>query len=103
MVFCVQLNHQPHVFLYVCNFYPSAVTIMHIKPTGYHHVTTATTAIVETPLDSRAQPVATEHAVPSSTQFGTLSFVIGMCTDVFEAQTSISAYTIITQKSNHGQ
>ena len=85
---------------------------MHIKPTGYHHVTTATTAlvetpyktaIVETPLDSRAQPVATEHAVPSSTQFSTLSFVIGMCTDVFEAQTSISG--IIHNyhpKSNYG-
>ena len=28
--------------------------------------TTITTAIVETPLDSRALPVATEHAVPST-------------------------------------
>ena len=99
MVFCVQLNHQPHVFICVCNLYPSAATSTHIKPTGYHHVTTATTTIVETPLDSRAQPVATEHAVPSSTQFSTLSFVIGMCTDVFEAQTSISAYTTITQRA----
>ena len=89
MVFCVQLNHQPHVFIFIKNFYPSAATIMHIKPTRYHHVTTATTAIVETPLDSRAQPVTIEHAVPSSTQFSTLSFVISMCIDVFEAQTSI--------------
>ena len=99
MVFCVQLNHQPHVFICIKNFYPSAATIMHIKPTGYHHVTTVTTAIVKTLLDSRAQPVATEHAVPSSTQFSTLSFVIGMCTDVFEAQTSVSAYTTITQRA----
>ena len=41
--------------------------------------TATTTAIVRKPLDSRAQPVATEHAKPSSTQFSTLSFVIGMC------------------------
>ena len=63
-------------------------------------MTTATTATtVETPLDSRAQSVPTEHEVPTSTQFSTLSFVIGMCTDVFEAQTSISAYTTITQRA----
>ena len=62
-------------------------------------MTTATTAIVETTLDSRAQPVATEHAVPSSTQFSTLSFVIGMCTDVFKAQTSISAYTVSPKRA----
>ena len=33
----------------------------------YNHTTTPTT-IVETPLDSRGQPVAIEHVIPTSTQ-----------------------------------
>ena len=66
-----------YLYIPVCNFYPSAATIPHIKPTGYYHVTTATTAIVETPLDSRAQPVATEHAVPPTLPQAHLPLVIG--------------------------
>ena len=68
----------------------------------YHHTTTstATTAIPKTTLDSRAQPVATEHAVPTSTQFSTLSFV--MCTVVYEAQTSIGVYTISPKRAAMG-
>ena len=48
-------------------FYLAAATTTHIKPTMYNHTTTPTTIVV-TLLDSRAQPVATEHAIPTSTQ-----------------------------------
>ena len=48
-------------------FYLAAATTTHIKPTMYNHTTTPTT-IVETPLDSRGQPVAIEHVIPTSTQ-----------------------------------
>ena len=47
--------------------YLAAATTTHIEPTMYNHTTTPTT-IVETPLYSRGQPVATEHAIPTSTQ-----------------------------------
>ena len=50
-----------------------------ITTTATTATTATTTAIVRKSLDSRAQPVATEHAKPSSTQFSILSFVIGMC------------------------
>ena len=56
-------------------FHLAVATTTHIKPTIHHHMTTPT-AIVETTLDSRAQPVATEHAIPTSTQ-SYLSLVIG--------------------------
>ena len=55
--------------------YLAAATTTHIKPTAYHHMTTTSTAIVETPLDSRAQPVATENAIPSTESH--LPLVIG--------------------------
>ena len=44
----------------------------------YHTMhTTTSTAVVEIPLDSTAQPVATEHAVPSSLPQVQLPLVIG--------------------------
>ena len=57
-------------------------------PTMYQHMPTATTetttatnttstAVVATPLDSRAQPVATEHAVPSSLPQGHHPLAVG--------------------------
>ena len=88
-----------YLYVSVCNIYPSAATIPHIEPTGYHYVITATTAILKTPLESRAQPVATEHAAPSSTQFSTLSFVIGMCKDL---RLPLVAYTISPKRATMG-
>ena len=52
------------------NYIFTSATTTHVIPTMYHHTTT--TAIVE----SRAQPVATEHAIPTSTQTH-LPLVIG--------------------------
>ena len=71
-----------------CNCVPFAATTTHVNPTMYQHTTTATatttttttnitTAIVETPLDSRAQPVATEHAVPSTLPQGQHPLAVG--------------------------
>ena len=48
-------------------FHLAAATTTHVKPTMYNHTTTPT-VIVETSLDSRGQPVATDRAIPTSTQ-----------------------------------
>ena len=85
-----------------CNFIFAAATTTLVKPTMYHHMTTST-AIVETTLHSTTQPVATEHAIPTSTQ-SHLPLVIGknqlpqycyyyrVCTH--RVQTPISAYMV---------
>ena len=63
-------------FIYIFFFLASLTT--HAEPTFYYITITATSAVVEPTLDSRAQPVATEHAVPlTSTQFSS-SLVAGM-------------------------
>ena len=83
-------------------FYLAAATTTHVIPTLYYHTTTST-AIVETPLDSRAQPVATEHAVRPTKPQGRLPLVIGknrlltttiLLLGIFmhKVQTSISAF-----------
>ena len=103
MVFCAQLQC-------ICiQISPSAATTTRVKATVYDGTitatattaTTATTAIVRKPLDSRAQPVATEHAVPSSTQFSTVSFVIGMCK--LRLPSLHVPYTVTKRATNHGE
>ena len=53
-------------------------------PTMYQHMPTATTAttttdtaVVKTPLDSSAQPLATEHAVPATLPQGHHPLAVG--------------------------
>ena len=92
----------------------AAATTTLLKPSMYHRTTTSI-EFVETTLESRTQPVATEHAVPTSTQTH-LPLVIGknqlpqycyyhrVC--VHRVQTPISAYTTYIMKAHsscHGQ
>ena len=85
------------------NYIFAAATTTHVIPTMYHHTTT--TAIVE----SRVQPVATEHAIPTSTQ-SHLPLVIGktnyhntvtITEYVYIEFISACAYTIVSCMKEH--
>lgn len=69
------------------HFLSSATKITHSEPTGGYLTTTIATAsaVVQPSLDSRAQPVATGHAIPlTSTQFNS-PLVAGMQTHRLQA------------------
>ena len=67
-----------HVVLFYIHILFLASLTTHAEPTFFYITMTTTSAVVEPTLDTRAQPVATEHAVPlTSTQFSS-SLVAGM-------------------------
>ena len=75
-VICLLLNSNVYTLLY--NHASSATSITQSQPTPFYPTTTATTsAVVKPSLDSRAQPVATERAVPL-TSTPDSSLVVGM-------------------------
>ena len=70
------LHHLVLFYIHILFFVASFTT--HAEPTFFYITMTTTSAVVEPTLDSRAQPVATEHAVPlTPTQFSS-SLVAGM-------------------------
>ena len=69
------LHHLVLFYIHILSF--SSFTT-HAEPTFFYITMTTTSAVVKPTLDSRAQPVATEHAVPlTPTQFSS-PLVAGM-------------------------
>ena len=56
---------------------PTAATATTTTDTATTATTTTDTAVVKTPLDSSAQPLATEHAVPATLPQGHHPLAVG--------------------------